>query len=49
MAALKELLAHPGNYGGPRDVSMIKYLVFHYTGNDGIKPPTMQSTSRTMW
>ena len=32
---LKELLASPGNYGGCRAASDIKYLVFHYTGNDG--------------
>ena len=32
---LKERLANPGNYGGSRAVNQIKYLVFHYTGNDG--------------
>ena len=32
---LKELLANPGGYGGSRDASQIKYLVFHDTGNDG--------------
>lgn len=32
---LKELLAAPGNYGGSRAARQIKYLVFHYTGNDG--------------
>lgn len=32
---LKELLAAPGNYGGSRAAGQIKYLVFHYTGNDG--------------
>lgn len=34
---LKELLANPGGYGGSRDASQIKYLVFHDTGNDGDK------------
>ncbi len=34
---LKECLANPGNYGGSRTASQIKYLVFHYTGNDGDK------------
>jgi N-acetylmuramoyl-L-alanine amidase CwlA len=32
---LKEVLANPGNYGGSRVASNIRYLVFHYTGNDG--------------
>ena len=32
---LQERLANPGNYGGSRAVNQIKYLVFHYTGNDG--------------
>lgn len=32
---LKELLAASGNYGGSRTAGQIKYLVFHYTGNDG--------------
>lgn len=32
---LKEQLANPGNIGGPRDAGKIKYLVIHYTGNDG--------------
>lgn len=32
---LKELLAAPGNYGGSRAAGQIKYLVLHYTGNDG--------------
>lgn len=35
MYVLKELLAAPGNYGGARAASQIKYLVYHYTGNDG--------------
>lgn len=30
-----EQLANPGNYGGSRGTSQIKYLVYHYTGNDG--------------
>lgn len=34
---LKEMLANPGNYGGSRDASKIRYLIFHYTGNDGDK------------
>lgn len=32
---LKELLAAPGNYGSSRVASQIKYIVIHYTGNDG--------------
>lgn len=28
-------LAHRNNYGSSRDLSKIKYLVIHYTGNDG--------------
>ena len=32
---IKEQLANSGNYGGSRAVNQIKYLVFHYTGNDG--------------
>lgn len=34
---LVDQLAAPGNYGGSRAASQIKYLVFHYTGNDGDK------------
>jgi N-acetylmuramoyl-L-alanine amidase len=34
---LKEQLANPGNYGGSRNASQIRYLVYHYTGNDGDK------------
>ena len=34
---LKECLANAGNYGGTRTAAQIKYLVFHYTGNDGDK------------
>lgn len=32
---LKEQLANSGNYGGSRNASQIRYLVYHYTGNDG--------------
>lgn len=32
---LIEQPAHPGNYGGSRSAAQIRYLVFHYTGNDG--------------
>lgn len=32
---LKEQPAAAGNYGGTRAASQIKYLVIHYTGNDG--------------
>lgn len=32
---LKEQLANPGNYGGSRSAGRIRYLVVHYTGNDG--------------
>ena len=32
---LKEQLANPRNYGGSRAASQIRYLVYHYTGNDG--------------
>lgn len=34
---LKERLAASGNYGGSRNASQIRYLVYHYTGNDGDK------------
>ena len=34
---LKEQLSDPGNYGGSRAASQIKYLIFHYTGTDGDK------------
>lgn len=34
---LKEQLAASGNYGGSRNASQIRYLVYHYTGNDGDK------------
>lgn len=32
---LYEVLANSGNYGGERNAGDIKYLVIHYTGNDG--------------
>lgn len=32
---LKELLAASGNHGGFRSAHQIKYIVIHYTGNDG--------------
>ena len=32
---IKEQLANSGNYGGSRNASQIRYLVDHYTGNDG--------------
>lgn len=32
---LKKNLANQTNYGGKRDLSKIKYLVIHYTSNDG--------------
>lgn len=34
---LIEQLANSGNYGGSRSANQIKYLVYHYTGNDGDK------------
>ena len=35
MVPVKKQLANKGNYGGQRDLSKIKYIVIHYTGNDG--------------
>ena len=32
---LHELAANPKNVGGARTAGQIRYLVFHYTGNDG--------------
>ena len=32
---IKEQLANPNNYGGKRTADQIRYLVIHYTGNDG--------------
>lgn len=31
----KTALAHKSNYGGSRSTSEIKYIVIHYTANDG--------------
>lgn len=35
MVEIKEYVANSGNYGGKRDTKNIKYIVIHYTGNDG--------------
>lgn len=35
MPPIKENFAHRGNYGGSRPISDIKFIVIHYTGNDG--------------
>ena len=35
MVNIKKNLAHRNNYGSSRSTSAIKYLVIHYTGNDG--------------
>ena len=32
---VKEMLAAPGNYGSSRAAAQIRYIVIHYTGNDG--------------
>ena len=32
---IRQHLANAGNYGGTRSASAIKYIVIHYTGNDG--------------
>lgn len=32
---IKEKLANKGNYGGQRSTSAIRYIVIHYTANDG--------------
>lgn len=32
---IKENLANPNNYGPARNTAAIKYIVIHYTGNDG--------------
>lgn len=32
---IRALIANPSNYGNGRPTSSIKYLVYHYTGNDG--------------
>lgn len=34
-AIAKQLFANPKNYGGKRSLSSIKYIVIHYTVNDG--------------
>lgn len=31
----KKMMAHKSNYGGTRSVNDIKYIVIHYTGNNG--------------
>lgn len=35
MVSIKTNTANKGNYGGVRSVSSIKFIVIHYTGNDG--------------
>ena len=35
MLTIKTNIANRSNYGGIRDLNSIKYLVVHYTGNDG--------------
>ena len=35
MVTIKENLANKANYGSTRNTSTIKYIVIHYTGNDG--------------
>ncbi len=32
---IKRNLAHPSNFGGTRPLADIRYIVIHYTGNDG--------------
>ena len=32
---IKQLCANVGNYGPARNAQAIKYIVIHYTGNDG--------------
>lgn len=32
---IKQRLANPGNYGGARSLSSIRFIVIHYTGTDG--------------
>ena len=32
---LKTLISNRNNYGSKRSISLIKFLVYHYTGNDG--------------
>ncbi len=35
MVPINKQIANKNNYGSKRDVSKIKYIVIHYTGNDG--------------
>ena len=35
MVPIKTQIANKNNYGTKRPVSNIKYIVIHYTGNDG--------------
>ena len=35
MVPIKDKIAHRGNYGASRPLSDIKFIVIHYTGNDG--------------
>ena len=35
MVPIKKAIANRNNYGGARRLNQIKYLVIHYTGNDG--------------
>lgn len=35
MVPIKKAIANRNNYGGKRRLNQIKYLVIHYTGNDG--------------
>lgn len=35
MVSIKQNLSNRNNYGGKRSLSKIKYIVIHYTGNDG--------------
>ena len=34
-AIAKQLFANPKNYGNKRSLKSIKYIVIHYTANDG--------------
>ena len=40
---MKEHLANKANYGSKRDLSKIKYLVIHYTSNDGDRMKQMEN------
>ena len=35
LSGIPTVLCHPKNHGGSRQASQIRYLVYHYTGNDG--------------